>query len=86
MKKRAGSEEAIIPADKAVEIDPESSTAYAVQSFVYDWYANPVFSGEDFSHIHVNAEQAAAKALQLDSQNALAIAYRAENFYGRTAL
>ena len=46
-EKRMRLQEAIISADTAVEVNPEDSTAYAIQSFVYDWYSYPVYSGED---------------------------------------
>lgn len=72
--------EAIASAEKAVAVNPDDSSAYAVQAFAYDWFAYPVYSGDEASNYLLKAEQSIAKALQLDSQNALAIAYRAEIF------
>lgn len=64
--------------DIATEIDPQSSFVQAVRAFVYNWNSNPTHAGEDSGMYMAQAEQAAMTALQLDSQNALALAYYAE--------
>ena len=79
-EKRQRLQEAIASAEKAVEANPDDSTAYAIQAFAYDWYSYPVYSGDESNAYLLKAEQSITKALQLDSQNALAIAYRAEIF------
>lgn len=71
-------QEAIQSAERAVELNPEDSTAQAILSLTYDWYSNPVYSGEESEDFVFKAEQASAKALQLDSNNVLAVAFRAE--------
>lgn len=64
--------------DRATEIAPDDSTVQAIRAFVYDWYANPDISGSESANSLTQAEQAAIRALQLDSQNALALAFYAE--------
>lgn len=64
--------------DIATEIDPQSSFVQAVRAFVYNWNSNPTHAGEDSGRYMALAEQAAITALQLDNQNALALAYYAE--------
>ncbi len=79
-EKRQRLQEAISSAETAVTVNPEDSTAYAIQAFAYDWYSYPVYSGDESTTYLLKAEQSIAKALQLDSQNPLAIAFRAEIF------
>jgi tetratricopeptide (TPR) repeat protein len=76
--KRAKLEEALESIDQAVALDPDSSTAHAVRAFALDWYAYPAFAGEDWQAYLTEAEQEAVRAIQLDSRNALALAYYAE--------
>jgi tetratricopeptide (TPR) repeat protein len=64
--------------DQATQIAPDDSNVQAIRALVYDWYANPDISGEESAASLTQAEQAAIRALQLDSQNALALAYYAE--------
>lgn len=64
--------------DKATELDPKNSYVQAIRAFVYDWNANPTHAGENSGTYMAQAEQAALTALQLDSRNALALAYYAE--------
>jgi tetratricopeptide (TPR) repeat protein len=70
--------DAMASADKAVEVGPEYSNAYAAQALAYDWFSNPVYSGEDRERYLLDAKSAAQNALRFDSQNALAMAYMAE--------
>ncbi len=78
-ERKARLEEALASANKAVELDPESSDAHAVRAFVLDWYANPVLVGERQAQAYLTeAEQEAVRALQLDNQNTLALVYYAE--------
>jgi tetratricopeptide (TPR) repeat protein len=71
-------QEAIESAEKAVELNPEDSSAHAILSLTYDWFSNPNYSGSEAEDYVFKAEQASAKALQLDSDNVLAVAFRAE--------
>ena len=64
--------------DTAMSVSPDSSLAYAVKSFYLDWYATSGLAGDQEQALLSQGEQAAVKALQLDSQNALALAFYAE--------
>lgn len=78
-QRQATLEEALQSANRAVEIAPENSDAHAVRAFVLDWYAQPVYVGaEQATRMLNDAEAAAVRAMQLDSTNALALAYYAE--------
>lgn len=70
--------EALESADKAVEYAPDDSTAHAVRAFVLDWNASYLENANDRERMLVQAEQAAAKAILLDKNNVLALAYAAE--------
>lgn len=65
--------------EQATAIDPDNAEVQAMRSFVLDWYAsNPLVpSGEVQSALN-DAEAAAIRALQLDNENALALAFLAE--------
>jgi len=64
--------------DRATELAPDNSYVQAIRAFVYNWNSNPTHAGENQGPYMAEAEQAAMTALQLDSQNALALAYYAE--------
>ncbi len=64
--------------DRATDIAPDSPRVQAIRALVYDWYANPDISGDEAAYNLTQAEQAAIRALQLDNQNALALAFYAE--------
>ncbi len=70
--------DAMASADQAVAVGPEHSNAYAAQALAYDWFSNPVYSGENRERYLLAAKSAAQNALRFDSQNALAMAYMAE--------
>jgi tetratricopeptide (TPR) repeat protein len=71
-------QQALDSADKAVKLAPEDSTAQAIRAFVLDWYASQALKLEDKQSYLGQAEKTAVKALQLDNQNPLALAYYAE--------
>jgi tetratricopeptide (TPR) repeat protein len=78
-EKKARLLEALASADKAVELAPENSAAYAVRAFALDWNANSNFySTEEVQDFLRRGEESALRALQLDSSNTLALAYYAE--------
>lgn len=77
-EKKARLTEALATIDQAVEVAPDNSTVHAVRSFVLDWNANPNLAGDKRATFLTEAEQEAVQALQLDNQNALALAYYAE--------
>lgn len=65
--------------DLAVSLDETSSDAQAVRTLAYDWYASlSTISLDEREAALAEASQSAVRAVQLDNQNALAIAYRAE--------
>jgi tetratricopeptide (TPR) repeat protein len=75
--------EALQSANQAVAIAPDDSDAFAIRSFVLDWNADPALdplrSGDKKAADFIfEAEQDAVNALRLNSQNPLALAYRAE--------
>jgi tetratricopeptide (TPR) repeat protein len=75
--------EALQSANQAVAIAPDDSDAFAIRSFVLDWNADPALdplrTGDKKSAKFIfEAEQDAVNALRLNSQNPLALAYRAE--------
>ncbi len=77
-ERKARLEEALATIDQALAADSESSTAHAVRSFVLDWYSDPTLAGDTSSDVLTEAESEAVRALQLDPQNPLALAYYAE--------
>ena len=64
--------------DSAMAVLPDSSIAYAVKSFYLDWYATSGLVGDQNQALLSQGEQAAVRALQLDNQNTLALAFYAE--------
>ncbi len=71
--------EAQVSIDRAVELDEDSSFAWAVRTLVYDWLAaveddDPRLQQEYFTA----AEASASRALSLQPDSALALAYEAE--------
>lgn len=80
-EKKARLLEALESARKAVELEPDSSTAHAILAFTLDWNADSNIYSDDPQQVQkflVEAEQAAVRAQQLDSTNTLALAYYAE--------
>ena len=76
--KRKRLEEAVASAEQAIQTQEENSTAYAVKAFSLDWLASAGVVKDESQSLLTQAEQAAVKALQLDNQNTLALAYYAE--------
>ena len=65
--------------EQATAIDPDNTEVQAIRSFVLDWYAsNPLVPPEESQSALNDAEAAAIRALQLDNENALALAFLAE--------
>jgi tetratricopeptide (TPR) repeat protein len=72
-------QEALDSIEQALALNPDSSEIHAIHSFVLDWYvANPLVPPAEVQTRLNEAEAAAVRALQLDSQNALALAFFAE--------
>lgn len=71
--------EARTTSEKAVELDPTSSLAAAVNAFALNWNANPtLYDAETTQKTLLAAELEAVRALNLDKNNTLAMAYYAE--------
>ena len=70
--------EALANIERAVEIDSFSSDVHAIYAFVLDWNADAVEFVADRARMLSKAEEAAIRATQLDNNNPLAVAYRAE--------
>jgi tetratricopeptide (TPR) repeat protein len=80
-QRRARLAEARESADRAIEANPEDSFAHAIRTLAYDWSASGEQSieGQSRREEFLNAAQtAAARALQLDPGNGLALAFYAE--------
>ena len=78
-EKKARLLEAVDSANKAVELAPDDSTAYAIRAFAHDWSADSNFhTTEEVQEYLRLAEQDALRALQLDGTNTLALAFYAE--------
>ena len=67
-------QQALDSIDQAAALAPDDSTVRAIRAFVLDWYATLI--GDD--GMLLDAEQEAVRALQLDNQNTLALAFYAE--------
>jgi tetratricopeptide (TPR) repeat protein len=71
--------EAIESIDQAVALNPDDSHVHAIRSFALDWYAaNPLVEAAERQASLNEAETAAVRALQLNSENAAALAFFAE--------
>lgn len=72
--------QALESADKAVGLAPEDSRVRAIRSFTLDWNANSTLYDDprDVESFLFEAEQEALRAIALDSNNTLALAYYAE--------
>jgi len=72
-------EEALNSANRAVELAPDDSRVHSIRAFVLDWYAyNPLVPNEQTSELLSEAELEASRAIQLDPDNTLALAFYAE--------
>jgi tetratricopeptide (TPR) repeat protein len=74
---------ALESADQAKTLAPDDSTVLAIRAFVLDWNADPALdslrSGDrQAADLLLEADQDAVHAISLDSQNPLALAFRAE--------
>ncbi|MCP4139792.1 MAG: tetratricopeptide repeat protein [Chloroflexi bacterium] len=72
-------QEGLVSIEKAVELAPDDSAVMAIYAFVLDWNSNSILFGIDQADDYLlEAEQAAVRAIQLDNQNTLALAFYAE--------
>jgi len=81
-EKEARFQQALQAAEKAIQLEPENSTAYAVHAFVLDWYASFVrlIQKDEAEGVKMltQAEQSINKAVTLDETNVLAQVVSAE--------
>lgn len=72
-------QEALASADRAVDLAPDDSTVRAIRAFVLDWNASINLITTEQRDDYLNrAEADAVRALQLDPNNVLALAFYAE--------
>jgi tetratricopeptide (TPR) repeat protein len=72
-------EAALASANRATELNPDDSTAHAIRAFVLDWYAyNSLVPAARSQDLLIEAEREASRAIQLDPDNGLALAFYAE--------
>lgn len=80
-EKKARLLEALESADKAVALAPEDSRVSAIRAFTLDWNSDSTLYGDDTRKVEsflFEAEQEVLKAIRLDGNNTLALAYYAE--------
>jgi tetratricopeptide (TPR) repeat protein len=73
-EKRQRLEEALATINNGVKVADEDSNVHAIKAFVLDWYS----TWADRTTILTQAEQEAVRAITIDPQNTLAIAYYGE--------
>jgi tetratricopeptide (TPR) repeat protein len=76
--KRNRLKEALDSTNQAKALAPEDSTVAAIRAFVLDWNANRFINPDLSQDYLIEAEQEALRALQLDSNNTLALIFYAE--------
>lgn len=71
-------DEAIVSAEKAVEINPDDSYAHAVYAFALNWKASYISDDRERQELLRQSEDEAVRAITLDNASALALAFYAE--------
>jgi len=74
----AALQNALYSIDQAKAIDLSSSEVSAIRAFVLDWLSSSTINDQESDTYLVEAEQEAIKALTIDPNNVLALAYYAE--------
>lgn len=70
-------EQALASAEQAVSLAPEDDTVLAIYAFALDWHGTHILVEDTQAQLNL-AEQNALRALSLDPNNALALAYYGE--------
>jgi len=75
--------EALLSADQAKSLAPDDSNVLAIRAFVLDWNADPNLDalrteGSKAAKLIIEADQEALRAISLNGQNSLALAFYAE--------
>lgn len=76
-QRRERMKDALQAADRAAQLAPDDSSIHAIRAFVLDWTASYQETVESTNTL-IEAEKAAQRALLLDQNNVLALAYSAE--------
>jgi tetratricopeptide (TPR) repeat protein len=71
-------DESIASAEKAVELNPDSSDAHAVHALSLNWKASYTQDTRERQSLLTQSENESVRALQLDNTNILALAFYAE--------
>lgn len=71
-------DEAILSAEKAIEINPDSSDAHAVYALSLNWKASYTQDSRERQALLTQSRQESERALLLDNTNTLALAFYAE--------
>lgn len=71
-------DEAIASAEKAIELNPDSSYAYAVHALSLNWKASHIQDAREKQSLLTESRQESERALLLDNTNTLALAFYAE--------
>lgn len=71
-------DEAILSAEKAIEVNPDSSDAHAVHALSLNWKASYTQDARERQALLTQSENESVRALQLDNTNTLALAFYAE--------
>jgi tetratricopeptide (TPR) repeat protein len=71
-------DEAILSAEKAIEVNPDSSIAHAVHALSLNWKASYTQDARERQALLTKSQQEATRSLQLDNTNTLALAFYAE--------
>jgi tetratricopeptide (TPR) repeat protein len=79
-ERKARLAEALVSAQKAVELAPDDSYVHGVYAFTLDWNADSTLVNDprEIQKLLTEAEKEATRALQLDNANTLALAFSAE--------
>lgn len=72
--------------DRAAALAPEESFVHAIRAFVLDWSAGAAGNSADRQAFLAEASTEAIRAVQLDNQNVLALAYQAEIYADQVQL
>lgn len=77
-QKKARLKEALDVINTGVAIADDNSDIHAIKAFVLDWSSSPTLAGDQSSTLLTEAEQEAVRALTIDPQNTMALAFYGE--------
>ena len=85
-RKRDRLAEARASIDRAVELAPDDGYVHAVRAFVLDWSAGASGNSTDYEVFLAEASTEAIRAVLIDNQSAIVLAYRAEIYADQAQL